>query len=332
MNQAIGADLVVDGDFGSKTENAVIAFQNQHGLEATGIADTETIHVLDTLLFPLEESETSEISETQSEISEESLENFVANSKYPLISYVKYTILYVKDFPAHYFEIFYDFFNLIMKISFVAVGAVTILLCLLVCAKIDTSFRFVEDDTFSILDIFDTRPPELKKKYKVEFVKSSVKIFENLSLGIVAVVLILVVLSMLSTPIADAFFLHMCFKIGIWGSIWRTVVYGILRFIVSLIVGVVCFLINVFLVFPVAIMIIILPFKILQMLFKMLFRKEKEAKTEISISKTYSSLTTSDANYLFSFIIALLSVLVLHFIPVLMATPFISTFFSWIPD
>lgn len=40
------ADSVIDGDFGSKTEAAVSAFQNTNGLEATGVADIATQAIL----------------------------------------------------------------------------------------------------------------------------------------------------------------------------------------------------------------------------------------------------------------------------------------------
>jgi peptidoglycan hydrolase-like protein with peptidoglycan-binding domain len=41
-----GANLFVDGIFGSKTEQAVISFQTKYGLKVTGTIDTDTLNKL----------------------------------------------------------------------------------------------------------------------------------------------------------------------------------------------------------------------------------------------------------------------------------------------
>jgi len=49
LNDKYGCKLVVDGDFGVKTENSVIGFQLEHGLEPDGIVGRKTAEALDFL-------------------------------------------------------------------------------------------------------------------------------------------------------------------------------------------------------------------------------------------------------------------------------------------
>ena len=73
LNRVLGTSLTVDGSYGQNTENAVRDFQKSNRLPETGIADSETLLMLQTLIappaettVPSDETESPEQTEAQS--------------------------------------------------------------------------------------------------------------------------------------------------------------------------------------------------------------------------------------------------------------------------
>ncbi|HQM02825.1 MAG TPA: peptidoglycan-binding domain-containing protein [Ruminococcus flavefaciens] len=219
LNQACGADLVVDDAFGAKTEEAVLNFQKQHGLPETGQADTQTIETLVKTLTPDETQESEQVKEQQDEKTDPAIKIKVDNDrKHIFKNYWKTYFRTIKLFVEHPKNTASLMAANVTMVTVSLIGVFLEAVFVLLIIRHLSSYEFVRTKHglfFGSMDIYR----------KVEPIHIS---------GCVGFLFKLTLLGIALSPLfADGYFLAEYFGLGIWSCIWRVIVYTLMRLAAS---------------------------------------------------------------------------------------------------
>ena len=216
LNELSDCDLIVDGDFGEKTESALKHFQSEHGLEESGIADKATISMINHMIYP--EKYITASSTTPNSPDETVQPKYIRNIPeidrlHPFLSYWKEYFITLKDIIFHFKSTMPPV--LIASKNFSVLCIILIVLALIGMMPV-----------LALIISIDSNGNEIGSRI------GCVPFISNGCLG--NAFLIILVALLLSPFISDIIYVKHNFDAGIVKAFFTSCLYGVLKFVISI--------------------------------------------------------------------------------------------------
>lgn len=306
LNAATNAGLTVDGDFGGGTEAALIAFQEQQGLTADGIAGAETLRRLDELLNQQATEEAQPEDEPQ--VTEPAEPRQV---KSIFLDYWKSFFLCITDFAANFKEKIAWMASFSGAIAGFVIAIIVAVWVLLVLFKFGDSF----EETGRLIRLSNGDWID-----ELRFVGSSFSITNAMGSFLPGFLKLVGICILLSPAISDVVYLCGSYGTSVWGGIWRALLYGVLRILLSIgiLIGGLYLIIE---LLAVGLAALAFPFLLLKAAFRKLSGSQDNAAIPLTkqFRHCYIKVYNSKVTFGFAMVVLCAVILALNAVPVLMA-------------
>ena len=313
LNDAIGAGLVVDGDFGGKTADAISSFQSQQGLQVTGTADQETIYALCRIVEPEAVTEAAPVEQvTEAEVPEsDKMEVLVEVNTDPEHIFLNYWSTFFRFIPKIFTDT--DMFLKYCLISLAGAAAfgfvLPAILLLPLVFKLFSCIR-TEQRGYTTRTDPETGEKMIVPNILIWFGKPTKQVG-----GCYKVIAFIAMIGILASPLMSDFtFLSMYFNLGIWGCIWRVVLYAVLRILLSIVLF---FVVTLLMSLVIAAITSLPAYLVAEIRAKR--RSNLQNSRNPSLTDIFIKLTTNDAVMTIGMILSGIVILYLNYLPIVMS-------------